>query len=411
VVIRLVSLVGYAERDGGGIYFGHNANSGLSISEPFQTIGYALEKIYADSLHPHTVYLTNGVYSKSVNGELFPINIPSYVSLVGESQEKVVLDAEGKRSVIFSTHNHSVTINNMTITGGSAGKGAGVYSLNSNLNLENVIIRNNNANLGSGVYGFKSSINVVNATIVQNNGIGIFSQNSLDAKIVNTILWNNISSQIFFLDDQRTHSISIAYSDIKGGSSGISTNNINLVNWQEGNIEVEPLFADTVNYYLDENSPAVDAGDPNELYNDPEDPNNPGFALRPALGSIRNDMGAYGGPGTAGRDTVFTGLKNENVNIPLLPKEFALYQNYPNPFNPETNITFQLPENNHVKIIIYNTVGQEIKTLTDKNYPPGNYDIRWDGKNSFGNIVSSGLYFYHIKAGSFNSIRKMLLMK
>jgi hypothetical protein len=97
--------------------------------------------------------------------------------------------------------------------------------------------------------------------------------------------------------------------------------------------------------------------------------------------------------------------------ISVTPVHFVLRQNYPNPFNPETNIQFQIPQNSNVLIKIFNTVGQEIKTLTNNFYPAGSHSVRWDGRDSFGNQVPSGLYFYHIKAGNFNSSRKLLLMK
>jgi hypothetical protein len=94
------------------------------------------------------------------------------------------------------------------------------------------------------------------------------------------------------------------------------------------------------------------------------------------------------------------------------PQEgFALYQNYPNPFKAETEITFRLPEDNHVLIKIYNLQGEEIRTLADEPYFGGEHKIRWDGNDSKGNSVSSGIYLYQIKAGSFTKVEKMLLIR
>jgi hypothetical protein len=98
-----------------------------------------------------------------------------------------------------------------------------------------------------------------------------------------------------------------------------------------------------------------------------------------------------------------------------LPQEFALYQNFPNPFNPETVISYQIPEDAFVpqKVVlkIYNLQGQNVRTLVEDKQPPGTYTVFWDGKNDFGEIVSSGLYIYQIKIGRFIQNNKMIFLK
>lgn len=94
-----------------------------------------------------------------------------------------------------------------------------------------------------------------------------------------------------------------------------------------------------------------------------------------------------------------------------IPKEFALHQNYPNPFNPETWIAFDLPEAVNVNIVIYNTLGQKVKTLVNEPTAAGSYKILWDGTNDQGVRVASGVYIYTIKAGSFVEAKKMTLMR
>ena len=94
-----------------------------------------------------------------------------------------------------------------------------------------------------------------------------------------------------------------------------------------------------------------------------------------------------------------------------MPEKFSLEQNYPNPFNPETEIRFQLPEASQVTVKIFNTLGQEIRTLTDIHYEAGFHSVRWDGKDNNGNAVSSGIYLYQLQAGSFSQIRKMTLLR
>ncbi len=93
------------------------------------------------------------------------------------------------------------------------------------------------------------------------------------------------------------------------------------------------------------------------------------------------------------------------------PSEFALAQNHPNPFNPETEIRFQLPETTHIQIRIFNTRGQEIRTLVNANFQAGFHQVRWDSKNNDGNLVASGIYLYELKSNSFREVRKMSLVR
>jgi len=94
-----------------------------------------------------------------------------------------------------------------------------------------------------------------------------------------------------------------------------------------------------------------------------------------------------------------------------VPEKYSLEQNYPNPFNPETEIRFQLPEASQVVVRIFNTLGQEIRTLTDREYESGFHTIRWDSKDNKGNAMSSGIYLYQLQTGSFSEIRKMTLLR
>lgn len=106
-----------------------------------------------------------------------------------------------------------------------------------------------------------------------------------------------------------------------------------------------------------------------------------------------------------------TGIKKSDN---LIPGSFALEQNYPNPFNPETKIAYSLPVGRatyRVVIKIFNTLGQVICTLVDTEQSPGNYTVRWNGRDAANNLVPSGIYFYSIQAGEFQQTRKMVLMK
>jgi len=99
------------------------------------------------------------------------------------------------------------------------------------------------------------------------------------------------------------------------------------------------------------------------------------------------------------------------VVVTPLPKVFALKQNYPNPFNPTTNISFDIPQNSSVKIVIYDMLGREVSTLVNANYAPGTYTVPFNASR-----LSSGMYIYRMTSQSvngetFNSIKKLMLVK
>ncbi|MGB2696778.1 MAG: S8 family serine peptidase, partial [Candidatus Zixiibacteriota bacterium] len=93
-----------------------------------------------------------------------------------------------------------------------------------------------------------------------------------------------------------------------------------------------------------------------------------------------------------------------------LVSEFSA-QNYPNPFNPATEFSLSLPQDAHVSFIIYNVMGQKVRTLADDYFHAGTHTIRWDGTNESGETVSSGIYFYRVVAADKIITKKMILMK
>ncbi|MGH1362449.1 MAG: N-acetylmuramoyl-L-alanine amidase [Calditrichia bacterium] len=101
-------------------------------------------------------------------------------------------------------------------------------------------------------------------------------------------------------------------------------------------------------------------------------------------------------------------------DLASLPETFSLEQNYPNPFNPETTLRFAVPADANgktVKLEIFNSLGQKVRTLVNQQLKPGAYQSVWDGRNGFGNQVASGIYLYRLSSGSFSTSRKMILMK
>ncbi len=100
-------------------------------------------------------------------------------------------------------------------------------------------------------------------------------------------------------------------------------------------------------------------------------------------------------------------------NKEIVPEKFSLLQNYPNPFNSRTTIPFMVPEhsNQNTSLKIFNSLGQTVKTLIDKDLAAGKHSVTWDGNNLYGVAVSSGTYFYMLKSGNTVEVKKLLLLK
>lgn len=131
---------------------GDDANSGLTSDDPLRTIYRANGMILADSLNPRTIYLADGVYSPSTTGEHFPVSLPPYVNLSGQSEENVILDAEGQGSVLGLVDNDSTIISNLSLTGGFSLKGGGLFLEDSRGTFSEIRIYGNTAEKGGGIY-------------------------------------------------------------------------------------------------------------------------------------------------------------------------------------------------------------------------------------------------------------------
>ena len=103
-------------------------------------------------------------------------------------------------------------------------------------------------------------------------------------------------------------------------------------------------------------------------------------------------------------------IEQHGQDIPQ-PAVFHLYQNYPNPFNLETSIRYSLPGDDRVELIIYNSLGQQIRTLVNTDQKTGDHEIIWNGMDDRYRIVASGVYFYRIKTSGQTAVRKMIIVK
>ncbi|MCK5148322.1 PKD domain-containing protein [bacterium] len=106
--------------------------------------------------------------------------------------------------------------------------------------------------------------------------------------------------------------------------------------------------------------------------------------------------------------TLLTDVKIDNKTR---PQQFVLHQNFPNPFNPITHIRYGVPHGGPVQLCVYDMLGRRTVMLFDGVVMPGMFEATWDGRDSMGNEVASGIYIVHMKAGDFQEQRKMLLLR
>jgi hypothetical protein len=138
------------------------------------------------------------------------------------------------------------------------------------------------------------------------------------------------------------------------------------------------------------------------------------------------DYGGYGGHLIAFQDSVLAVSDGTAVHLYtfsspgsstpveteiVMPDIQYLQQNYPNPFNPRTRIDFVLPAATHVDLDIYDLLGRQVVSLVNGEVAAGTKSIEWDGTDSFGNRVASGVYFYRLTAPGIAETRKMILLK
>jgi hypothetical protein len=241
---------------------------------------------------------------------------------------------------------------------------------------------------------FDNKIKVIeNNAIIHNTSVlpggGIYLWGSTGIYVRNNILWGNLAPSNSQLRVQSSQA-QIVYNDIDGGYAG------------EGNINLDPDFI-LPGFYLNDTSPCVDAGKDSLAFNDIEDPLNPGFGLWPSKGTTRNDMGVYGGPHRSDLPEITTSVDED---ITSEPDGFMLFQNYPNPFNPGTSLQYAIGSQQFVTLKIYDVLGNEVATLVNEEKTVGIYEINFDASG-----LSSGIYFYTMRAGKFSESKKMILLR
>jgi len=317
--------------------------------------------------------------------------------------------AEGTGGGISTWYECLIQMTNSIISGNLSGyfpdgRGGGCNIVaSSSAILKNVEISNNSSGLGGGIYYSATGISyfiLENVTITENtaqSGGGIYlSRATFD--LTNCIVWNNTLDEVYFNEENDPNTITISFSDILGGESGIVTNNNGTVNWLTGNIDEDPLFLGIGEYpySLQFNSPCIDAGIP-----DTTGLNLPEYDLagNPRISGGRIDMGAYEWQGTG----------TLNNQLPIIEIQLT---NHPNPFNPSTTIEFSIQNDSKINLSIFNIKGQKVKTLVNNEFTQGSHSIIWNGDDEFGKQLSSGIYYYKLNVnGKTKAVKKCLLLK
>ena len=106
-----------------------------------------------------------------------------------------------------------------------------------------------------------------------------------------------------------------------------------------------------------------------------------------------------------------TALSVNNDNFVNISKDYIIHQNYPNPFNPTTSIQYELSTDSKLNITIYDVLGNVVDELYDGFQTSGNKSIKWDARNSSGELVSAGMYFYKIQVGNSSKVKRMMFLK
>jgi len=323
--------------------------------------------------------------------------------------------AEGRGGAIACIDSSGPSLVQTVIDSCYAGSSGGaVYAINmSDISLKNCVLCNNETELYCGGLSVSfSDPEVINCTISDNvsameSGGGIRCIGLSNMTIMNCIVWGNTGIDLQVSDGAVAD---VTYSDIEGGWAGL------------GNFSLPPEFYSypLSLYCLSPASPCVDAGNPNQSYNDPYDPQFPMMALFPAQGLVRNDMGAFGGMNSGG----WVGIEEPLEGGKSIPNTLILHPVYPNPFNATAMITFDLPVAGEVELTVFDVQGRDVMSVysgrrkTDP-YAAGTHSIQFDGSG-----LASGIYFVQLKvtrSGATSTmsgqttensaVRKMVLLK
>lgn len=280
------------------------------------------------------------------------------------------------------------TILNNTFLYNLAKYGAGIVLNYSGATIKNNVIAYNSGGDDYGGAGIWSVSNGNDPVIIENNtivynhsnnvagGIRLWSSN---ANVINNIIWGNTATSY----PQVHGGNNLTYNCIEGGYTG------------EGNIDVDPQF-EAETYILSEDSPCIDAGHTDPVFYDPEDPENPGFAMFPAKGTLHNDIGVYGGANSMEMTSVMTGLGSNQ-------KSMGMISIYPNPAIHWIDISLRMNNREAFTIYLFDSRARiilESKRISNRDsLTTHNLDIE---------KLPAGIYYLKVISESFQHTQKII---
>jgi len=292
---------------------------------------------------------------------------------------------------------HNVVINNSAeaAPGAQAGGGGGISAMYCSPTITNNVIIENHSRYAAGLvlnfsggmvannivayneitgdigtggimvwYEGPSTAFLINNTVVENISLqdaGGISVTGVAATLRNNIVWGNIQS--YGNQIVATPESTIEYNNVEDGYAGT------------GNISENPLFTGLL-FLLSPDSPCIDAGNPANMYNDVEDVNNPGYALSPSMGSITNDMGAYGGPNAALQPDFITEILEHNkLMINVFPNPVAENINIRGDFDLLMNASIELVNSKGQSLLLHkgNLSATQMVSMNVSQFPDGIY--------------------------------------
>jgi hypothetical protein len=256
--------------------------------------------------------------------------------------------------------------------------------------------------------GNEAKVDFFNCTFFDSSdadGIGLSARRGSEVTVTNSIFWGCGDNPISITTAADLGcTVTVNHCAIENGIDSVYvSDSLSTLNWGIGNIDVDPLFMDAQNmdFHLQDISPCIGSGIDCIIIDEEwhccptsDFEGNP----RPNPTGTNPDIGAY-------ENLLDVPVIIEN-NTENQPQKFTLFQNYPNPFNPKTVIRYALPVTCHSNLTIYNILGQKVATLVNKKQPAGSYKAEWDAS-----AVSSGIYLYKIEAGTWQDVKKMVLLR
>ena len=231
--------------------------------------------------------------------------------------------------------------------------------------------------VGGGIYvNWSSNVLIENNTVVDNwardygGGVSVVSSNS-SCTVMNLIVFDNSCTifsygwQIYSLNESF-----LSYSDVENWEDTLNVYGELIIG--DGMMDIDPGFESgpLSDYHLSALSPCIDGGNPDNQYNDPEDPGNPGYALWPSLGLIRNDMGAYGGGGA--EQFVSVGDTGSYESMEDWDLEVS-----PNPFKETQTVSFRVQAGRDIELAVYDLSGRRVDIICTGSVSGGEHSVNW----------------------------------